>query len=360
MNSKMISRCAALALAAWAGTACESGTGPGPDSEFDSEQVVANHQAFERVVRDESLESFNAATQRAAFQMVAGPIAAAADVILDTDSRGSTVQLSQRLVAAAHATAANPIISPAHLGRTFVYVPELDDYAVDPDRTGAPANGVRFILYEVDSADRPIVEQEVGYLDLIDQGQGSATDADLRLLMVLGAKTVIDYHTTVDLGLGTGAITVDGFIQPEEDRLDFDIDLTGVAERSGGTAELLFNLSIDSRDFSIAGAVSGIEDVSGESGRVDLTVRHGNDSFRVDVDGNDTEIDGTVYLNGEVLALVTGDPEDPTLSAADGGGLTASQLQALGFIVKATEGVFLLVGGLLEPVAALVLLAFLL
>ena len=363
MNSKMISRCAVLALGAWVGTACESGTGPDGGSDFDSNQVVANHQAFERVVQDESLESFKAATQRASFQAVAGPIAATADAILDMDggpvaSRSAAMQLSRGLIAAT--SASNPIISAAHLGKTFVYDPTLDDYKVDPERSGAPSNGVRFILYEVDSSDRPIVEQEIGHLDLIDQGEGSATDADLRLEMVLGEKTVIDYRTTVDLGLGSGAITVDGFIQPEEDRLDFDIDLTGVADGSGGTAELLFNLSILSRDFSIAGAVSGIDDISGESGRVDLTVRHGNDSFRVDVDGSATEIDGTVYLNGEVLALITGDPEDPTLSAADGGGLTTSQLEALGFIVKATEGVFHLVGALLEPVAALVLLAFLL
>lgn len=359
MNRKTISRCAALALVAWAGTACESGTGPDGDTEFDSNQVVANHQAFERVVQDESLESFRAATQRASFQAVAGPITAAADVILDTDTRSSAIRLSHGLVTATW-SAANPIISAAHLGKTFVYDPTLDDYKVDPERGGAPSNGVRFILYEVDANDTPIVEQEIGHVDLIDQGEGSVTDADLRLEMVLGQKIVIDYRTTVDLGIGTGAITVDGFIQPEEDRLDFDIDLTGVAEASGGTAELRFNLSIADRDFSIAGAVTGIEDVSGENGWVELTVRHGNDSFRVEVDGSDTEIDGTVYLNGEVLALVTGDPEDPTLSAADGGGLTASQLQALGFIVKATEGVFFLVGALLEPVAALVLLAFLL
>ena len=196
---------------------------------------------------------------------------------------------------------------------------------------------------------------EIGHADVLDEGEGQPEDGVLRLLAVVEGRTILDYLTSVEIGLGSAEVTVDGFLHPEDDRLDFDLDLSA---GDGGRVDLLFSMSIAARDFEIAGAVHAVEE-DGE-GTVDLTVRHGTDSFRVDVEGDDTSIDGTVYVNGTVLALVTGDPEDPTITDASGGALTVSQLHALGVVVQGTAGVFALVGGLLAPVAKLVLLAILL
>ena len=54
--------------------------------------------------------------------------------------------------------------------------------------TGAPANGVRFVLYAVDPVMLRPVEPvvEVGYADIIDQSTASTTD--IRVKVVAGER----------------------------------------------------------------------------------------------------------------------------------------------------------------------------
>ena len=55
-----------------------------------------------------------------------------------------------RSLPAAGGPLAVQVIRPAVLGHTYVYDPAAHRYVPDPARTGAPANGVRFILYAAD------------------------------------------------------------------------------------------------------------------------------------------------------------------------------------------------------------------
>ncbi len=61
------------------------------------------------------------------------------------------------------------------------------------DRTGAPANGVRFLIYAVNPITFVPVEplQEVGYVQLTDLS-GSSTQA-ARVIVVSGETTYLDY-----------------------------------------------------------------------------------------------------------------------------------------------------------------------
>ena len=85
--------------------------------------------------------------------------------------------------------ASGPIVPVDYLGRT--YVPGIDGYEYDAARTGAPANGVRFILYEVGPITREPGATEIGYVDLLDES--STLAYVIRVLAVTGGVERINY-----------------------------------------------------------------------------------------------------------------------------------------------------------------------
>jgi hypothetical protein len=60
-----------------------------------------------------------------------------------------------------------------HAGTTFVYDGEEGRYVGDPEATGAPANGVRFVLYAIDPAPRRPAEPLQPGLDVRGSADGS-------------------------------------------------------------------------------------------------------------------------------------------------------------------------------------------
>ena len=97
------------------------------------------------------------------------------------------VTTAERLMSAATLDVglASPALRPEALGSTYIYDPALRRYVVAPGRSGAPANGVRFILYAVNPVTHePISAVEIGYADLLDEGVARPTGIDLRLIVV--------------------------------------------------------------------------------------------------------------------------------------------------------------------------------
>ena len=67
-------------------------------------------------------------------------------------------------------------------------------------------------------------------------------------------------------------------------------------------------MEVATRGFRIEGSVVGTKQGESETGDIDVLVRHGNESLRVDVTGTESSISGTVYLNDNPFAVVSGDP----------------------------------------------------
>ena len=253
-----------------------------------------------------------------------------------------------------------PIISQFRRGKTFVYDQDLGRYVIDEDLNGAPATGVRFILYEEGPDYKPDPSQEVGHADLIDEGDESAEDIALRLVVVEGTDTVIEYRTTLDHEGDSGEITVVGFLQGEDDRLDFDLNVEGSSVGGTETIDVEFEFGIAARNFKVTGAVSGMESESAEGGEIDIQAKHGTDSFRADLVGDETSLEGTFYLNGDLFATVSGDPDDPTFKGSTGEPLTWAEALVLHQIVDSVEDAWDFFEDLLDPVDELVLLAIIL
>jgi hypothetical protein len=341
--------------------ACESTSAPDFGLELDSEAAAADYAAFDSVFISDAWSGFEALGTRTPWG--GGPAAAGAVAgIRDARSgRQFALQLAQRLASSAGGRPAHAPVIDNYRGDTFVYDPDTGEYAVDPERTGAPANGVRFVIYEVSLLGEPIVEEEIGYADLIDEGDDSEEDVALRLLVVSDDVTVLDYRTTVDLTLTSGAITVQGFLRGDRGvQLDFDIEAIGTHQLDHSTLDVSFDLRVDARDFSIVGSVHGVEEGAEGEGDVELAVQHRDDEVRLAVTGAEGELDGSVYVNDQLFATVTGDADDPTILSADGDPLTPREMFVLHHIVDVVEDVFDFLEDLVDPVDEIVFLGLIL
>ena len=356
-----------LAMVVGFAAACETGTEPEDQYSFDAEAALEDHQAMDVILASDAMAGFRALGAGITF----GGLAPEMDFALKIAAElGTPTTPSRARGFAGHIFSAaselgpgpfhSPIISVFRRGKTFVYDPGLGRYVIDEDREGAPATGVRFILYRPGEGGRPDPSAEVGYADLIDEGDDSVEEIALRLVVVEGAITRLDYRTTLDVLDHGGKITVSGFLQGDNDRLDFDIEVRGSESAQENTMDIDFEMGIASRDFLITGSVSGVENESGGGGEIDLLVRHGSDSFQVDISGSSDSIDGTFYLNGELFATVTGDPDEPTFTGATGSPLTWAEMLVLRQIIDSTEDVFDFWEDLLDPVDELVILAIIL
>lgn len=357
----------ALALATGFIAACETGTEPKDGPAFDAEAALADYQAMDTLLDSGPMAAFRAMAQGVTFSSFGTEIEFAVGIAAELDGiedpghvRARAARIARIASGLAHEGARNPIISSLRRGKTFAYDPSLGRYVVDPERTGAPETGVRFLLYEPGPGGKPDAEKEIGYADLIDEGDGSEEEIALRLVLVVEGATILEYRTAVDVLADGGRISVDGFVQGDWDRLGFSIQVQGSAGATGSTADISFEMGIAERDFLITGSVHGVDGESGEGGEIDLTVRHGTDSFAVHVYGNGDMIEGTFFLNGELFATVEGDPDSPTFAGASGGELTWPEMLVLRQILDSAEDVFDFFEDLLDPVDELVILALIL
>jgi len=363
-NSKNI---LALAMVAAFAAACETGTEPKDKVTFDAEAALADYEALDLILQSDAMDGFRALGAGVSFQGIApeaelavrmgGDLAKPLDTPGAKDFAGRIFETASLLDGGPSNA---PIISQFRRGKTFVYDPDVGHYVMDEELVGAPATGVRFILYRPGTDGMPDPANEVGHADLIDEGDESPEDIALRLVVLEGTDTILDYRTTLDLQQGGGEITVEGFFQGVNDRLAFDIGVAGAVGAQASTVDINFEMGIAERNFLIQGSVSGVNSESGDGGEVALFVEHGEGSFRVQATGTEDTISGTVHLNETLFANLSGDPDDPTITSASGEPLTWVEFLVLRQIIDSTEDVFDFWEDLLDPVDELVILAIIL
>jgi hypothetical protein len=305
--------------------ACDTGAGPEADEPFDARAVADDYAAITNI-----LEAADWAGIRVVGRAT-GPSGAAPG-----------------------APAAAPLISDLNRGATFVYDAEAGDWVVDPDREGAPTNGVRFIMYE-EVAGVPDPSRERGWADLLDEGDDSAEDIALRLRVTEDGTVTLDYAIRADENAGAGSLTTTGFVVGDGQRLDFDVRAEG---EQGGTHALSFDLAVDDRDLAVGGEATGSD--ATDDGRVVIEARHRSHRLDLDVAATGGSLDGAIDVDGRGFVAVTGASDDPVFMRADGSPLRPVEVLALLGIVDFVEDVFDLVEDVLDPVGEIVVIGFLL
>ncbi len=339
------------ALTILTATACTDGTGPN-ENRFDAQRMREGISAVQGAASSKALGSLQVVA-RSVGGVGAGTTSKS--LAWSDGLEGATRRITTAAIDAG--TALIPVMRSSVLGKTFVYDPSVRKYVPDPARSGAPSNGVRFILYEVDPNEDPLTSKEIGYADLTDERRSSSSSAGIRLEAVIGGITKLAYSFDLTGSVQAAQFDVFGYIADGGDRLDFSIKTSQQLFGRGGKATLEAKLFVAQDDFEVTAKAEGFAGEENGDGKIDLTIRSKLDEVVVDAETKDGKLDATFKVNGQLLATATGDPKSPVIRGDGGRELTDEETQALGDIVGMADGIFKFVSVLLLPAGALLLIA---
>lgn len=323
-------RSAPVALLVIAATACgDDATGPGSDEPFDPEQSNADLAAVEQaIVANADLEADLIHVSAAL-----DTIPTAAWILEPSDlaalSAPSALSVQSPLVRAVHTAplalngASQPIIPADLLGTTFEW-DDLEGAYVASDLPGAPAAGVRFLMY--DRTQVPPVEN--GFLDLTDESDASADR--LNVHVEKNGVTRLDYDIVVTETTSGATVSVAGFLTDGTSQVDFEV-LEGITETVDGfTIDLSYSLSLTGESLGVAVDLV-IDFGTATSTELVATFVNGPNTLVLDVSQQgEGDVAGTVEWNGDlVMTIVDDGTGQPAFLGPEGEELTAAEAAAI-------------------------------
>jgi len=343
-----------------AAAACSDSTGPLPP--LDEAALVGDMNAAASATDAPAAASLAVLGDQMNFALGGGVAVVAAEAVpallKDPLALVKDGALAKRLAPTAGGTTAS-VIPQAALGKTFVYSTDSGRYVLSA-RTGAPANGVRFVLYAVDPLFQEIVLPltEVGYADLTRTVVNDNARARVEVWTTGGETKVLDYVAIVGGTLVAPAVTVEGFSRNGADSLAFR--LVTRASLANESVSINWRAAVPSRDL-----VTVVEQVltGGEVGSVAFDGKIASANGVVTMKGTLQQQSGgtiTVKVNGETFArIVLATPSaEPEITGPTGEPLTEQQVVMLQQIFAWFQGAYALFFGLLAPVSGLLDLAF--
>ncbi len=315
----------------------------GPDVPFNPAGTSADIEAVNAAFGSSTFASFSSLSVLfdAAYPT---PLIASSAAAMDIRAHGpagmraAAIRSAKRLAAllptAAHKSfsASSAAIPSEIAGKTYEY---SGGTYVPTDRTGAPANGVRFLLYAVDPVTFAPVEPlvETGHVDITDLS-GTSTQA-ARVQVVSGTTPYLDYTVVAN----SATVTVIGFVTDGNHQANFNLRAT---LNSAGTLTLVYGLDVPQRDVSIDLNLTA-SDLGAEGGTVDLIVSMSGPNGTVTMSGQFTSTGAalTVRTGGRVFATITATGgAEPVITGADGLPITDEDAAALQSIFELTSGAF--------------------
>lgn len=346
-----------LAAAGVALTACGDS---GPDAPFNPAGTTADIQAVNATFESPVFGSFSTFSQHFDAVLGAAPLVSASagafnfrPATSSGELRAAAIRNARRVAALtpsiANGFSASSAAIPAEVaGKTFEYTG--GSYA-PTDRTGAPANGVRFIIYAVNPVTFQPVEplQELGYVELTDLS-GSATQA-ARVVVVSGETTYLDYTVTATAAGSGGRVTVVGFVTDGTNQANVNLRST-LTQTVGLT--LVYTLTVPQRDVSLdlTMTMTGLDQ---QSGTIEIDLGMSGPNGAISMSGEFSETGGTlnVGVNGRGFATITSTGAgEPVITGADGQPLSDEDAEALRNIFEITGEAFLSFDAMVLPVGA--------
>lgn len=248
-----------------------------------------------------------------------------------------------------------------YLGKTFVWHAFDDEYVVDEERTGAPEDGVRFMLYAIDPlTGEPAgpVPTEVGYVDLTSTTTANGGTARI-LVKDLDGVTYLDYNFTGSATETAITMTVSGFATNGEERANFamSFQITGGGEGEFSGFSVDYALEVPTRGFGIGAEIDLVAGSEGSDGVIQLELEARGANGQVVLAGDIANDGGvlTVHVNGELYATMTltSSEDEPTITGPEGEALSESDLAALEAVFDAYGEAFEVLQDLLSPLGAL-------
>ncbi len=333
---------AALALVALAAGCGNDSTAP--DAPFDPAGTSSDVAAVGASFESPALQAYGGVS--AEISAVVGAelgaaVRAAPSAALVKGGKAGAVGYARSLSAAYLRRGLQPSFSRAaaaqipaeYLGVTFVWDVETDTY-VASELTGAPANGVRFILYAVNPISGKPIEPLVpidGHVDLSMTETSSSVTA--RAVVVSSDVTYLDYSVVVSGTTSAVNISISGFATNGNDRVEFDLGnvLTG-SEANGLSIAIDYELVVPTRGGFLLDLESTISGIGTDTPATEVDLLARGDHGTVRIAGGQTDATGSfdVRVNGDLFATITTDGNGPgTITGSDGEPLTDEELEAL-------------------------------
>lgn len=356
---------AVAALGLLGGAACKD---QGPGSLSDPAAVTTELEAVNSAFEGEGFASYSALAIHIA-PAAGGALAQAAIIAEGSTPRipndrsylkgASRTDRWRQLVPHVASLSSGPIIPDSLYGDTYEWDLTTAAYVLTA-RTGAPTNGVRFILYAVNPLTNEPVDplNEVGYVDLMDESAGNTVQLHIQVKGASGTPTYLDYTATVIAGTTTFTATVNGSLSngqagAAERTLDFTLSFQ--VNASSVVANSSYNLNNPSVGVDAYERVS----VTGNGIQIDVDFRFRRPGEVVRVfgavalagSGNTFSVTGdlTVTVNGGIFARLHTDGQNDTWTKHDGSPLTAEELTALQNLFDAMARFFEFVAHLVSP-----------
>lgn len=214
------------------------------------------------------------------------------------------------------------------LGKTFEWDTQTHAYIMG-NQTGAPANGIRILLYTVSTVTgEPIVNQLLGFLELTDESTPQFDALGVRI--TLGTTTVADYLITSDHQTNLDVLDAQGFIGAATGSDEVDFHFNATENLSSGLSTLTSELA-----GSNGGSVLVELEAQGTTAGIAIRAGRGENHIQMEVAGTDDPADpisGTVSYNGTVVANISGTGDNPVFTAVSGRTLRPQEVAALGNI----------------------------
>lgn len=235
------------------------------------------------------------------------------------------------------------------LGKTFEWSTGSGSYVIG-DRPGAPANGVRFVLYEVlEGAYEPVEPLvEVGYATITQGGSASKPTATL-VVQAIGGATVLSYTATIGGTQNAPTFNVVGTAGTGPNAATFSLQVGVNIVQQKLTAT--WRTEIPSRGL-VTRTTLGINP---NTGAITLNGLMQRGLRKIEIVGTfNTELGGqlTVQVGGKTFARITMNGEDGVaITNPDGEPLTAEEEETLELIFEWFASSLDWYGGLISPVS---------
>ena len=349
-----LTRLVVFSLAMSVFAACDDATSPG-DVDIQGTQAAVDQVINQFFVENQGLTSLEIFGAQIGTAM---PSISPVNLVLTPEEatlhgvashlRESVGALSTRSASAATLMA----IPPQFEGKTFEYNSQTGAYE-PTERTGAPAGGIRFILYDGIST-----LAEVGHLDLIDNSNFGVVPAAIDITLsvfITDVGELLHYRITGSASDTGGTLLVDGFLSDGSDQLDFDFNFSG-SDATG--VDAVFTLSHDGLTMTLDTSMgpTGAESIS-------IEITNGNDNilFVLLVANDGTVQTGSgIFLGNTPVAVFSGNIGDETFTVtnSDGAPITEEQLIALAEVFTAIEVAFIVMEELFVLGLGLIGIAF--
>ena len=262
----------------------------------------------------------------------------------------------ERLARAVSASSPALTLIPADfLGRTYEHGAE--GYFYNADRAGAPLNGVRFILYEVNPITHDVGQTEIGYVDVLDESTDLSRVA--RVIVVSGEVELINYTVSQTIVTGSSnsvGFAVAGFFSNGTDRVDLDLSSEFVTTGLTSTVTVDYLIEVVSRGFLMDASMVMTHNRETMGGSATINVTFQQNGHSVQMTGGfdmtdlsetgsieilvDSQLFATVTFTGETVAGETVTGKTITVVGPDGEALSADHAEAVRKIFHRIENLF--------------------